>query len=104
MIHSSLHGCEQGIILAPVLGYWMDRRGSLGIMVLSSFMCALGCFLRGIAQSVTHLYLAAIVLGLGGGALDFVVSTPKPSFNGVRMKDDDPIPADLELCLHHQRC
>lgn len=47
--------------------------GSFGVMIFASFFCALGCFLRGIAQSVPELYGAAVVLGLGGAAVELVV-------------------------------
>ena len=47
----------------------------LGAMVLASFLCALGCFLRGLARNVSDLYAAAAILGLGGSSLDLVVLT-----------------------------
>ena len=62
-----------GLVIDPLLGIWMDRRGSVAIMVLSSFACAFGCFLRGLATSVPQLVRAAVVLGFGGGALELVV-------------------------------
>jgi hypothetical protein len=64
-----------GLVVDPLLGAWMDAKGGLGAMVLASFLCALGCFLRGLARNVSDLYAAAAILGLGGSSLDLVVLT-----------------------------
>uniref|UniRef100_A0A7S2RZ22 Major facilitator superfamily (MFS) profile domain-containing protein n=1 Tax=Rhizochromulina marina TaxID=1034831 RepID=A0A7S2RZ22_9STRA len=63
----------QGIAVGPALGYWMDHRGSVTVMIGAAFFCALGCFLRGLAQSVAELYAAAVALGLGGASIELVI-------------------------------
>ena len=69
-------GRIQSIILAsglsayPLLGYFIDRHGAALPLVVASGFCAVGCFVRGASRNVGELYLAATVLGLGGGVLD----------------------------------
>lgn len=55
--------------LSPVYGYYLDTRGSYIPLLLSCFLCGLGCLIRCIATNVTWLYVGAAVLGLGGGNL-----------------------------------
>ena len=64
-----------GLIVDPLIGMWMDSRGSVAAMVLASFLCAFGCFLRGVARSVNELYTAAATLGFGGSSLDLIILT-----------------------------
>ena len=57
------------LVLGPVYGHVLDTRGPFVPVVVSCAFCALGCALRGAANSVAMLYFAAFVLGIGGSNL-----------------------------------
>jgi MFS family permease len=58
-----------GLILSPLYGYWMDKRGVFFPLLLSSLCCSIGCLIRGTANSLNQLYIGAAVLGCGAGGL-----------------------------------
>jgi MFS family permease len=58
-----------GLILSPLYGYWMDRRGVFFPLIASSLCCSVGCLIRGLAENLTQLYIGAAVLGCGAGGL-----------------------------------
>ena len=57
------------LVLSPLYGTLSDRHGSYSIFVLSIFLCATGCLVRGLAQDVGTLFAGAGILGLGGGQI-----------------------------------
>eukprot|EP00051_Salpingoeca_urceolata_P026960 m.479461 g.479461 ORF g.479461 m.479461 type:complete len:510 (+) comp21458_c0_seq1:1956-3485(+) len=57
------------ICLAPFYGWLMDARGPFLALLISTFSCAVGCLVRGVAQNVQWLYIGAGLLGLGAGNL-----------------------------------
>jgi len=56
-------------VLGPVYGWLLDKYSGFAPTLLSSFFCAVGCLLRGLAP-VGHtatMYVAHVLLGLGAG-------------------------------------
>lgn len=56
------------IVLSPVYGRLVDKHGLYWPLLACVSMCGTGCILRGTAQDVWHLFLAQLVVGMGGGA------------------------------------
>lgn len=69
---ASISSCGS-LLAAPAYGHLLDTRGPWLAILLSSAMCALGCLLRGLAQSWAWLLTAAVLLGLGGANLSSLV-------------------------------
>ena len=66
-------GSVGGMVMAPVYGYLLDRRGPFLAIVSTATLCAVGCAVRGCAQDLTLLYLGGLILGFGGNNLIMVV-------------------------------
>jgi MFS family permease len=62
-----------GVFLNPIYGYFLDKHSPFWIMMLSSFLCAFGCLIRGLAPNVTALFVASFCLGLGASNLWTIV-------------------------------
>ena len=62
-----------GVFLNPLYGYLLDKHSAYASMLLSSFLCALGCLVRGLAVDTTTLFVAAFILGLGASNLWTIV-------------------------------
>jgi MFS family permease len=50
----------------PLYGWLMDKNGGYVPMLICVTLCATGCLVRGLAHQVSTLYIAAVILGLGG--------------------------------------
>jgi OFA family oxalate/formate antiporter-like MFS transporter len=55
--------------LVPIEGYLVDRFGPRPVVLVGSILCGLGWALNSIADSLTMLYIAAAVGGVGAGAV-----------------------------------
>lgn len=55
-----------GLFMPPFYGWLLDTRGGYTPMMISIVLCSVGCLVRGLAVTVTQLYVAAAILGLGG--------------------------------------
>jgi len=55
--------------LVPVEGYLVDRFGPRPVVLCGGFMCGLGWVLNAYADSLTLLYVAAAISGVGAGAV-----------------------------------
>src|SRR6185503_14130146 len=55
--------------LVPVEGYLVDRFGPRPVVLCDGFMCGLGWVLNAYADSLTLLYVAAAISGVGAGAV-----------------------------------
>ena len=64
-----------GLILSPVYGAWMDRKGVFWPLCMSSLCCGLGCAVRGLARNTFELYAGVVILGCGAGGLFTLVLT-----------------------------
>lgn len=53
------------VVLAPLIGIYLDLRGAYVPILVSSLFCAIGCAARGLASNVNQLYAASVMLGLG---------------------------------------
>ena len=64
-----------GLLLSPLYGAWLDRKGVFWPLCLSSLCCGLGCAVRGLARDVHELYAGVLILGCGAGGLFTLVLT-----------------------------
>ena len=55
--------------LVPIEGYLVDRFGPRPVVLVGGILCGLGWALNSIADSLTMLYIAAAVGGVGAGAV-----------------------------------
>jgi MFS transporter, OFA family, oxalate/formate antiporter len=55
--------------LVPIEGYLVDRYGPKVVVVSASFLCALAWIMNSFADSLMLLYVAAIIGGIGAGAV-----------------------------------
>ncbi len=55
--------------LVPIEGYLVDRFGPRPVVLVGGVLCALGWVLNSFADSLTMLYIAAAVGGVGAGAV-----------------------------------
>jgi len=55
--------------LVPIEGYLVDRFGPRPVVLVGGILCALGWLLNSFADSLTMLYIAAAVGGVGAGAV-----------------------------------
>jgi OFA family oxalate/formate antiporter-like MFS transporter len=55
--------------LVPIEGYLVDRFGPRPVVLVGSILCGLGWALNSVADSLTMLYIAAAVGGVGAGAV-----------------------------------
>ncbi|CAK0844416.1 unnamed protein product [Prorocentrum cordatum] len=56
------------LLLSPLYGRWVDRRGLLWPLLACVGLCGLGCLVRGAATELRHLYAAQLLVGMGGGS------------------------------------
>lgn len=56
------------LLLSPVYGRCVDRRGIKLPLLICIGMCGVGCLVRGTATSLSQLYVASIIVGMGGGS------------------------------------
>ncbi|MBN2283899.1 MAG: MFS transporter [Deltaproteobacteria bacterium] len=71
---ASLRGLEMGI-LAPVIGYLVDRFGSRKLMLVGSVTVGLGLVMLGFTHTLFTFYGAIILISLGAGGCTTVVTT-----------------------------
>src|SRR5690348_9127162 len=55
--------------LVPIEGYLVDRFGPRPVVLVGGLLCGLGWTLNSYAQSLTALYIAAAIGGIGAGAV-----------------------------------
>eukprot|EP00931_Biecheleriopsis_adriatica_P117046 TRINITY_DN92601_c0_g1_i1.p1 TRINITY_DN92601_c0_g1~~TRINITY_DN92601_c0_g1_i1.p1 ORF type:complete len:495 (+),score=84.07 TRINITY_DN92601_c0_g1_i1:119-1603(+) len=55
-------------LLSPVYGRAVDRYGITMPLLFCTSMCGLACMVRGWASSLRELYIASIMIGMGGGS------------------------------------
>lgn len=55
--------------LVPIEGYLVDRFGPRPVVLVGGLLCGLGWTLNSVAESLTALYIAAAVSGVGAGAV-----------------------------------
>src|SRR5947207_4246600 len=55
--------------LVPIEGYLVDRFGPRPVVMVGGILCGLGWALNSVADSLTLLYIAAAVGGIGAGAV-----------------------------------
>jgi MFS family permease len=60
-------GSAAELVLFPLAGWLMDRYGRLAAVVPSLLVFSAGLVLAGLARTVTSLFVAAAVIGLGNG-------------------------------------
>ncbi len=70
-INLSLSFTAVGSIIAPLLGWIMDRRGVRGIMLVSLALIALGYLLRPLMSELWHWYALSLLqfIGYAGGSI-----------------------------------
>src|SRR5438046_7727394 len=55
--------------LVPIEGYLVDRFGPRPVVMVGGLLCGIGWVLNSFADSLTLLYIAAAVSGIGAGAV-----------------------------------
>jgi OFA family oxalate/formate antiporter-like MFS transporter len=55
--------------LGPLEGYLVDRFGPRPVVIIGGVLCALGWTLNSIADTLPYLYFAALISGIGAGAV-----------------------------------
>lgn len=71
-IASSLRGLEMGI-LAPIMGFFVDRFGPRKLVFFGIITSGFGLILLSLTESLVTLYAAFLLLALGGGSCTSVV-------------------------------
>eukprot|EP01059_Diplonema_ambulator_P031358 TRINITY_DN5722_c2_g1_i1.p1 TRINITY_DN5722_c2_g1~~TRINITY_DN5722_c2_g1_i1.p1 ORF type:complete len:445 (+),score=109.80 TRINITY_DN5722_c2_g1_i1:54-1388(+) len=60
------------LLTAPLQGWYLDKYGGYTIMLLSCFLCAVGCFIRGYAPNLSFVLMGMLILGFGGVNMEMV--------------------------------
>ncbi|MFJ7567567.1 oxalate/formate MFS antiporter [Herminiimonas sp. NPDC097707] len=55
--------------LVPIEGWFVDKFGPRPVVIVGGVLCGLGWFINSFADSLSLLYLAAVISGIGAGAV-----------------------------------
>lgn len=55
--------------LVPIEGWFVDKFGPRPVVIVGGVLCGLGWFINSFADSLALLYLAAVISGIGAGAV-----------------------------------
>src|SRR3954464_12909610 len=55
--------------LGPIQGWFVDKFGPRPVALVGGLLCGLGWFINSFADSLPLLYLAAVISGIGAGAV-----------------------------------